>query len=217
MQNKILISQKRIIFREEDRRLWLNELKKEKPFQTNQTIFPKIVPFYNRQEIIKKAKERPNRYFRECCVLRESSSVYNKGYYTHSIHLFYSKTWQKDGCSFKKDFQIEMFNDFHNKKYFPPEILKEAQERFLKSEYLKKKKIFPKLPDVWLVNNYPSSLFVEVKGFSEPLQEGQKEGLAIIKKYLNSDVCIARVFSEKEGNQELMFQDVDITEIHNKI
>ena len=217
MQNKILISQKRIIFREEDRRLWLNELKKEKPFQNNQTIFPKIVPFYNRQEIIKKAKERPNRYFRECCVLRESSSVYNKGYYTHSIHLLYSKTWQKDGYPLKKDFQIEMFNDFHNKKYFPPETLKEAQERFLKSDYLKKKKLSPKLPDVWLVKDFSSSLFIEVKGFSEPFQEGQKEGLAIIKKYLKNNVCIARVFSENEGNPKFIFQDVDITEIYDKI
>ena len=112
---------------------------------------------------------------------------------------------------------MEMFNDFHNKKYFSPEILKEAQERFLKSEYLKKKKLSPKLPDVWLVKNHPYSLFIEVKGLSEPFQEGQKEGFAIIKKYLKSDVCIARVISENEDNRDLIFQDVDITEIYNKI
>lgn len=217
MQNKISIPQKKIIFKEKERELWIRELEKERPFQDNKTIFPKILPFYNRQEIIKKAKIRPDRYFRECCVLREYSTTYNKGYYTHSIHLFYSKTWQNNGHFPKKDFQIEMYNDFHNRKYFPSEKLKEAQERFLKSEYLKNKKLSPKLPDVWLVKNYPHSLFVEVKGLSEPFQEGQKEGFAIIKKIFKSDVYIGRVISEKEDHRGLEFDDIDITDIYNKI
>jgi len=217
MKNRILIPQKRIIFEEKDRDLWFGELQKERPFNNQKKLFPKIVPFYNRQEIIKKAKVRPERYFRKCCVLNDYSSTYNKGYNTHSIHLLYSETWQYKNCSPKRDFQIEMLNDFHNKKYFPREKLKEAQERFMKSEYLKNKKISPKLPDIWLVKKYPHSLFVEVKGFSELFQDGQKEGLAIIKKYLKCNVCIARVFSENEGNKEYEFEDIDITEIYDRI
>jgi hypothetical protein len=80
-----------------------------------------------------------------------------------------------------------------------------------------KKDLNPKLPDVWLVDKYPKSLFIEVKRLREPFVEGQKEGLAIIKKYLGCDIRIARVCSEDESHQEITFGNLNITEIYQQV
>jgi hypothetical protein len=217
MQKRIIIPQKVIIFKENDRDVWLKELRKENPFKNDYRIIPSIVPFYNRNAIIEKAKERQDRYFRECCALKDFSSKFKKGYYTHSIQLLYAKKWRKINNPPKESFQRELFDDLHYKRYFPPEKLKAAQDRILKSEHLIQKNIDPKMPDIWLVKDYPHSLFIEAKGLLETFKKGQKEGLAIIKKYLGCDVCVARVFSENENHQGLEFEDIDITDIYLKV
>ncbi len=217
MQKKILIPQKVITFKETDRDTWYKELKKDNSFNNDYKIIPSIVPFYNRQKIIEKAKERPNRYFLECCAIKEYSIEFKRGYYTHSIHLLYSNAWLKINDPSKESFQRELFDDFHNKRYFPPEKLQAAQARILKSEYLIQKNVNPKLPDVWLVKDYPHSLFIEVKKIKEGFVPGQKEGLAIIKKYLECDILIARVFSENENQRGLEFEDIDITDEYYEI
>ena len=58
---------------------------------------------------------------------------------------------------------------------------------------------------------------IEVKKLKEDFVPGQKKGLAIIKKYLECDVCVARVFSENENYQGLEFEDIDITDIYLKV
>jgi len=217
MQKKIFIPQKVINYKESDREAWYKELKKENPFKNDNRIIPSIVPFYNRKIVIEKAKERPNRYFRECCTIKEYSSKFEKGYYTHSIQLFYAKKWIKNNNPPEEPFQRELFDDLHKTRCFPPEKLKAAQDRIFKSDYLIKNNIKPKLPDIWLVKDYPGSLFIEVKGLSETFKKGQKEGLAIIKKYLECDIFVVRVFSENENHQGLEFEDIDITDIYLKV
>jgi hypothetical protein len=216
MHEKILIPQSLITFKESDKKIWHEELKKENPFETDCNIIPPIIPFYNRCKTISKAVERPERYFRECCVIKAFSAKYEKGYYTHSIHLFYSRKWLK-GIPPTELFQKELFDDLHNHRYFPPERLTAAQERISKSDYLIRENLNPKLPDVWLVKDYPHSIFIEVKRLRENFVAGQKEGLAIIKKYLGCDIRIARVCSENENLQGLEFEDIDITDIYHKI
>jgi len=217
MSEKILIPQDTITFNERDRNIWHQELDKAKPFESDYSIIPSIVPSNNRQETIRKAIIRPERYFRECCVIKAFSSQFIKGYYTHSIHLFYSKKWRREEIPPSEPFQKELFDDLHNEKYFPPEKMRAAQDRKLKSGYLMRKNLNPKLPDVWLVKNYPHSLFIEVKGLGEPFVDGQKEGFAIIRKYLGCDIRIARVCSENDNHRGLKFEDIDISEIYHKI
>lgn len=216
MAGKIIIPQKIVTFKESEEERWYQELNKENPFENDYSIISSKVPFYNRQKTIEKAIIRPERYFREYCVIKEYSDKFEKAYYTHSIQLFYAKKW-RDQVPPRIPFQKELYEDFNNIKYFPPECLKEAQERKLKSDYLISKSINPKLPDVWLAKKYPNSIFIEVKRFGESFVEGQKEGLAIIKKYLGCDVRIARVGLENKFHSRHKFEDIDITELYNNI
>lgn len=113
MRKKILIPQKVITFKETDRDTWVKELQKENSFKNDYRIIPSIVPFYNRQKIIEKAKERPNRYFLECRAIKKYSAEFERGYYTHSIRLLYSTKWLKINNPPKESFQKELFDDFH--------------------------------------------------------------------------------------------------------
>lgn len=216
MTKKVFIPQEIITFKENDRKKWYQGLNDEKLIETDPDIISSIIPFYNIRKTISKAIKRPERYFRECCVIKAYSSKFEKGYYTHSIHLFYGRNWLI-GIPPTELFQKELFDDLHNQRYFPPEKLKAAQERNSKSDYLIRENLNPKLPDVWLVKDYPHSIFIEVKRLREDFVAGQKEGLAIIKKYLGCDIRIARVCSENENHQGIEFEDIDITEMYHKI
>lgn len=216
MDAKILIPQEIVTFKESDKEKWYKELDKENPFENDYSIISSKIPFYNRQKTIDKAIKRRERYFREYCVINAYSAMFEKAYYTHSIQLFYAKKWLNQVPP-NEPFQKELYDDLYNEKYFPSERLKAAQERKLKSDYLIQNSLKPKLPDVWLVDEYPNSLFIEVKRLRESFMKGQKEGLAIIKKYLGCDIRIARVCSENETHPRLKFEDIDITEIYNKI
>ena len=141
MQKRIIIPQKVIIFKENERDAWLKEIRKENSFKNDYRIMSSIIPFYNRKVIIEKAKERQDRYFRECYAIKKFSSNFKKGYYTHSIQLLYAKKWRKIKNPPKESFQRELFDDLHNKIYFPPEKLRVAQDRILKSEHLIQKNI----------------------------------------------------------------------------
>jgi hypothetical protein len=216
MVEKVHIQQDIITFKEIDREKWYKELDKKSPFDNDYTIIPSVVPLYNRQKTIEKAIKRPERYFRECCVIKAYSSKFERAYYTHSIQLFFAKKW-RNRFPPEDPFQEELYDDLHNVKYINPEHLKTAQERKFKSDYLIHNNINPKMPDVWFVKNYPQSLFVEVKRLGESFVEGQKEGLSIIRKYLRCDIRIARVCSENEGYKKLIFENIDITGIYHEI
>ena len=126
-------------------------------------------------------------------MLREFSDQFIKARYSHSYKWLYADSW----CSnkLKDQLQKEFYDDLF--EYFPENHFRKVQ---LKArEYSKKYGIKPSSPDVWLINEYPNSWFIEVKKLNENCKVGQLEGFAIITKYLNCKVSIYRLYSENEA------------------
>jgi hypothetical protein len=156
------------------------------------TFIPDNVTNLDRVRVQEKAIIRNNRYFGECIVLREFSDQFIKSRYSHSYKWLYADSW----CSnrLKDQLQNEFYLDLFD--YFPENKIRKAQSKAKK--YIKKNRIKPSSPDVWLIAEYPNSWFIEVKKLNEERRKGQLEGLAIIAKYLKCKVSIYRLYSETE-------------------
>ncbi len=188
MENHTLIRQKITLYEPEEENFWNTKEAFRRKF------IPSNTPLLNKESILCKSKTRPAHYFSSVCVMRKYCKDYDRVYYTHSIQLFYAKAWSNFNSLSFEFFQRELFNDIC--KHLPDHKLKQAQSRRFESTYLLNNSIKPKLPDVWMVDKYPGSLFIKVKRMKETLKKGQKEGLGVIRKFIGCDVLIERICSE---------------------
>jgi hypothetical protein len=187
-------------------------------------FIPDSVPPLNKYSILEKCKKRPGHYFTAVCTLRKYCEKYRRGFYSHSIQLLFANKWQNPNPNSLKSFQKEIYDDIIQQ--IPHDKLLAAQVRYQRSEILQKKGIKPKIPDVWIPNTYPDSIFIESKRINESFQDGQIEGLGIIRKYLGCEVMVDRVCSEeqlkkrfgsKTGFKDWLFDPINITGFYDKL
>lgn len=161
------------------------------------SIIPAIVPKANQASIRAKAAKRSNRYFKEVYVIKRKEKELLWGLYSHSRPWIYSSKWKIDNPRLATAVEKELFQ--YLMKYCTAEKIRYLQIRT--EEYIRERQrdLWPKEPDLFVIDNKERPAFIEVKGSDEHIAEKQLNGLAFIKKYMGFPVSIIRLCDNEQG------------------
>jgi len=161
-------------------------------------IVNSILPDHLCDFFLNKHVKRPNRFFGEAIVLREMSRHCSGYLWYNSFQWLMWKDFSKVPGMVQKTFLQHLC-----------EVLKEKvnEIRWAAKEYVIQSGVEPKVPDISLLNKGKQSHFIEVKlplkpnskdssKLDDDIHEGQLEGLALMKKYLNCSVEIIWLYPE---------------------
>ncbi|MFC1579547.1 hypothetical protein ACFL4N_01395 [Thermodesulfobacteriota bacterium] len=169
-------------------------------------------PQYIEDIIIKKAKARPGtRFFGEAYVATTYGKTTKNGWY-NSFKWLYADKWYK-GEGLEPQFEEPFFDALV--KYVGWTKLHTLQRHA--RDYVETVGLNPQAPDLWLIDKAGKSCFIEVKKGSDRIHEGQLEGLALIKKYLNAKVSIVSLYPEGGRVPKRIDHTDRFTEIYNSI
>jgi len=154
------------------------------------SIIPDTVPRPLKHLIVEKARKRPGRrYFGEMFVLHQRAYNLSKACYT-SYKWLTAMKWSQPNLRTKLE---RMFYDDLT-GHFGEKAIRQLQ--YHARDFFQKHGIKPEAPDLWLIHKDLSSSFVEVKMPGDRIRPGQVEGLALIKKHLETEVGIIMLHPE---------------------
>jgi hypothetical protein len=146
---------------------------------------------YLKDILVHKAKKRPStRFFGEAYVAITLASSMKEGWYNSFKWLTNDKwlTGKNLDAKFERPFYEALM------KYIGENKLSKLQNHA--RSYLQKKQVNSQAPDLWLIDERDRFRFIEVKKGKDKIHDGQLEGLALIKKYLKSQVSIMSLYPD---------------------
>lgn len=153
---------------------------------------------YLKAILVHKAKERPGRrFFGEAFIA--SRFDMKEGWYS-SYKWLTSKKWVM-GRNLEPNFEIPFYDAL--KKHIGLDLIGDIQkhakalyhkykQKFMKGDKYRK----PVAPDLWLIRNDGKLRFIESKLPGDTISASQIAGLALIKKYVGSEVSIIKLYPE---------------------